>query len=583
MRRVRGRGTLPQQESKRQPDALPATASPRLHLPAPPSQSSPSDLLTCRDESRGQDEQAAARGGRSASVGHEAGRATGVADAQRTGGNSSASVACGTPAAPKPEGVGSEGMGGGSTHPPRRAPTVAGGATPSFDLWQICPSPTESPSRTVGEMVTVPPGAAVTPPPLFGEGARRPPSGTAKNRRDATQFLLAALERAVPLRPKPYSDDTLTQGLTLAALNSWMTRLLVSARVAMVVFPAIAAVAYAGRYAHPAVVFCAVGIAFVGAGFDLVGLRRGMDLTRGMLLPADLAISVSCSLVALTGAGATGRVHGLDGFAPYLMILAALAGVAYQLTWPAFAITAVAGATWAVLPIGRGWLLVNDEGGFLLWLVAGAAIAGAMRALATRLDEAREVAVAAERARERAEAGRLVHQNVLPLLERLSEGETLPTDPLRAGKAVEITRQALLGDHRERGIAAGEAEVRVALQRLVMEAREDGLVCRVEEIIQGVPPTAVTEMALGVLDALRLNSVKAGATRVDIAWRCDSTLLRASLTDNGRGFDPSQAAWSAHTRHLVAGAAALGLRIRVESEPGAGARWHLSWLREGPG
>ncbi|KJF16275.1 hypothetical protein [Acidithrix ferrooxidans] len=142
-------------------------------------------------------------------------------------------------------------------------------------------------------------------------------------------------------------------------------------------FPIFGLLAYFGQYAHPYPVAGGVAVAILGGCCEISLLRKGAQLGGRIILPFDLAIIAIVALLSIIGAGPLGRRHGLDGFTPYVMMIAGLAGIGAGMSWRGITITAIAGAIWAVMPLGRGAIIWNDEGGFLLWLISGSLVAAA--------------------------------------------------------------------------------------------------------------------------------------------------------------------------------------------------------------
>lgn len=394
----------------------------------------------------------------------------------------------------------------------------------------------------------------------------RPPtqdSPTLANR--ASLGLLSGLERLLTLNPE-------REGEALEDLEVWLARLLIAVRIAMIAFPFFALLAYFDRYAHPDLVATAVGIAILGGGGEVVLLRKGQRLSGSILLPLDLAVISIVALFAFIGAGPHGRVHGLDGFVPYIMMIAGLAGVGFGLSWRGLIVSVIAGVIWALLPLGRGAIIWNDEGGFLLWFVAGALVSATLRLFAMRLDQAVADRVIAERAAERAIQEHWIHEDIIGLCERLAHGNGAPGDRRLARRIADRARLGVLGDTRSHsGLAEGLADLRA-------QATELGIRLEMVDLITGEPPAAIAETALKLLESLLGNAVHHGKTTVcELAVRSSRDALKANLSDHGVGFDPKYTTWSPHTVRLVNDARQVDLHLSVQSDQKAGSRWELRW------
>lgn len=367
----------------------------------------------------------------------------------------------------------------------------------------------------------------------------------------------------------------------LGQLEGSLTRVLVAARLTMVVFPVLGLAGYWSHFTRPWLVGIAVGLTVVQVAIEILLVRRGERLDGNLLVPLDLVLSVAIAFLALLGAGATGRFHGLDGFAPYLMLIAGLAGAAYQLSWRGLGVTAIAGATWAVLPLGRGARLFNDEAGFLLWFLVCSVVAGALRVLAKRLDAAAASRSATERALEAKEReienlrrDQWLHDGVLDLLARVENAEIAPTDPLRAHLLATEARGEFLGEARPRSAAV----LTKVLHDIVEKESGFGLFVDLETSIEDLPEhDEVIEVAALLLEALVANVRVHGHTdRAQLVVRANRTSFVATLSDNGCGFDVDTTRLGRHTERLKSHGKEIGLDAVVESGP-TGTTWRLTW------
>ncbi|MHB8190874.1 MAG: sensor histidine kinase [Ferrimicrobium sp.] len=442
-----------------------------------------------------------------------------------------------------------------------------------FDLWQICDSPTTIDVPTLNVMSDATRGAVLdrrdkapscgTHQPLNNSPVVKPTGPEARVGRTSLG-VLGALERIVTLSPQG-------DGGSLDDLEDWLTRLLIAVRIAMVGFPLFALLAYWKRYSHPDIVAVAVSIAVIQGGVEVVMLRRGRRLGDRVLVPFDLVVSVIVAGIAFVGAGTNGRVHGLDGFIPYLMIIAGLVGVGYGLSWVALLITAIAGATWASLPLGRGAIIWNDEGGFLLWFIAGALVAATLRLFATRLDQAVAARIHAEKKATQARQERWIHDDLLDMLGRLAEGTSLPGDRRRAKRLLTQVRIGALDDNRDYVGLSG------VLPDLVVGAHDLGITLELVHLLEGEPPVQVTEALIALLETLVGNIARhTDVSSAELAVRATPKECYASLSDAGCGFDPYSTKWSTHTKRLMADARAIELSVKVQSGPD-GSCWELLW------
>lgn len=446
-----------------------------------------------------------------------------------------------------------------------------------FDLWQICDGYSGETDPTIGTM-----GERSTIWGVDGDSSllRRqeanvlPPQRERQIRilQDTSATLVSKaiieflfrVERFVSFEPSG-------KGGSREDLEIWISRLLIVLRIAMVGFPAIALIGYWSHYAHPALVGTAVSIACVQGVVDMLLIRRGHHLGGRTLIPFELVVSISVAGLAYVGAGIVGRHHGLDGFLPYLMIVAGLAGAGYGLTLKSLVLTIILGLTWAAMPLGRGAIVWNDEGGFLLWFLIGGLITTTLRVLAVQLDKATEQQLIAERKAEQVRHERWLHEDIIGILERLSENRISPADQRRARRLASQIRFGSFGDTRSHG------NMNAGVSDLIVSAAERGVRLNVFPIINGDPPLPVNEAILVILETLIGNVDRhAQVDSADLVIRSYLDECSAILSDAGVGFDPYSTEWSPHTKRVVADARAVGVKIGVRSGT-EGSRWELSW------
>jgi hypothetical protein len=447
-----------------------------------------------------------------------------------------------------------------------------------FDLWQICARPIgvmEPNMRSMEESVLVSHSTTDATASSSPSDAPRSPNsdtvslkpltpGAITSSTTPSRRILHALERVFTLNPA-------RDGGSLEELEAWLTRLLVGVHISMIVFPLFTLIAYWSRYTHPVVVALAVGVAIVNGCVEVVLLRRGHRLGGRVLLPLSVVIGIVVAGLAVVGAGSPGRVHGLDGFLPYLMMIPGLCGVGLGFSFKGVAMSAVAGLTWAVMPIGRGPRLWNDEGGFLLWFVAGALVAATLRLFAARLDEAFSERITAERRAEKAERDHWIHENLIGLCERLADNALAPGDARRARRLAARCRLGIFDDTR---VSLNVAE---ELADIVAKAGELGLHLKLVDLLMGDPPARVTEPFAMLIESLIGNTARHTDTSwAELALRTNPDSLEATLSDRGSGFNPRTARWSTHTQRLIDDARALGMHARVSSNAD-GTRWEFEW------
>jgi len=104
---------------------------------------------------------------------------------------------------------------------------------------------------------------------------------------------------------------------------------------------------------------------------------------------------------------------------------------------------------------------------------------------------------------------------------------------------------------------------------------------RVEVKLQGTPvrlPGQIEMNLLRIAQEAAANAVKHGrAQHVEIELRYTSGAVGLSVSDDGTGFAPSQASPSGHfgLLDMRERAQSMGSQLKIESEPGSGARVSL--------
>lgn len=173
---------------------------------------------------------------------------------------------------------------------------------------------------------------------------------------------------------------------------------------------------------------------------------------------------------------------------------------------------------------------------------------------------------------------RALHDTVLATLTLIARGLVDPGRPevrRRCARDAEVIR-GMLGP----GCDPAFGTVSEALREVVGEASLLGLRVRFQGTMvpADVPPPVVEALRAAAREALN-NVVKHAG--VDHAWLTvtgEGRVLRVTIVDRGRGFDPEAVPPGFGFRHsIVDRVAEVGGRARVSSEPGAGTCVELTW------
>ena len=214
-------------------------------------------------------------------------------------------------------------------------------------------------------------------------------------------------------------------------------------------------------------------------------------------------------------------------------------------------------------------------------------------ALALQLGELSERAKSAAVLAERTRLARDIHDTLAQgflgvLLHLETVRRHLTTDPARAMRAIEqaqgLAQSSLNEARRSVGMLRGGSVVHDdlvgSLTGIVRMASDAGLPVRFETslIACAVPPTVSEQVGRIVSEALQNAWRHAAPTRVVVSLTRTDGVLCATVTDNGRGFDPE----ADHTgRYGLVGmrerAATLGGKLELNTAPGQGTTIRVVW------
>lgn len=191
--------------------------------------------------------------------------------------------------------------------------------------------------------------------------------------------------------------------------------------------------------------------------------------------------------------------------------------------------------------------------------------------------------------RERDRIGQDLHDGIIQALYAVSlsledMSESLVSDPAdaseRADRAIEAIH-SIIRDIRNfimglRPEALSEADLAAGLTALADEFRSSTLVDVVVESGSRyqLSPDATLQLMHLTREALSNVARHASASLVRVSLTSEDGLLRLTISDDGRGFDPEAAREPGHHGlvNMRARAESLGGRLSVESQPGQGAR-----------
>jgi signal transduction histidine kinase len=347
-----------------------------------------------------------------------------------------------------------------------------------------------------------------------------------------------------------------------------------------------------GTLARPWLAVGAAGAASVEAVWFAARARRIGTLRDRVLVAGDVVFCLALMLVGTRSAAPHLHNTVATELIPTTLACAAIVGFAFEFgTVQTVAVAALCGG-WvlAVVPDVR-LKLYSDLLGFVAWYVVASLSMREFRKLSRLADEARAEAeesqrqaarnaVAAEAAWQRERVHREIHDNLLPIVERLLAGEQVEERLLRDARLAAGRARRLISDPRmmERGQEAEDADF-AALIHQVCDTSAGGLVLE-PVLVVTIPPAAdlVEPLCAAIGEALR-NAARHAGTRCRVNLYVESTPQRGEIVirDHGPGFDPGAVAPGGGFMGTFAALERHGARWAVNSAPGRGTTVTIGW------
>ncbi|WP_204020192.1 ATP-binding protein [Sinosporangium siamense] len=291
-----------------------------------------------------------------------------------------------------------------------------------------------------------------------------------------------------------------------------------------------------------------------------------------VLVWTDVAVAIVFMLVGSRAAPEFARNLLMTPLVPYSLVTSAVLG--FGLRWgraPAFAVLGLM-VTWVVslLP-DIGQKLGSDLLGFVMWYVIGALIGREMLNLAHRADDASARAEESQRLL----AQRAIHDDLLPVIERVAQGGDLGEPLSKAARRAAFLGRAYLGDRRKGGVPAFEGRI----SDIVDNAVNLGSLVEHELRVAADPPPRIAEACAAAV-AEALNNVRRHAGEGVIARlyvESGPDWVLATVWDDGRGFDPKKVAPGLGFTGAYAAVRALGGECTIAAYPGEGTKVTVHW------
>ncbi|MFG2042330.1 ATP-binding protein [Dactylosporangium sp. NPDC048998] len=382
-----------------------------------------------------------------------------------------------------------------------------------------------------------------------------------------TQRVLAALDWS---RVPADSDAEIVR-----AHEQRLARMVAYVRVATVPFLAVPLMEWR-HLPHPWIIVAALLAAAGEALWFLRRARRTGDLRGdGLLAFADAAFCVAL-MAAGSRAGLPGQRNAvLTELVPVSLVSPVVLAFAVGLRPRAAAAVLLLSATWtaSVWP-DVSQKLASDILGFVIWYVAGLAVATMLRGMAAQTAAAVAHARRLDLALHREGFRRSLHDGVLPIFDGIALDERVGRATRRAARRGAIRTRALLNTAGEGG---GGFSARVL--ELADTFLDLGLLLLPRVYVHAEPPPEVAGALLSAAHEALANALKYAGPDAEVVLFAEATRdgVEISVLDNGAGFDAAATPRGhGHTESLPA-VEAVGAAWSVTSAPGEGTKVVLRW------
>jgi hypothetical protein len=340
---------------------------------------------------------------------------------------------------------------------------------------------------------------------------------------------------------------------------------------------------------RPWIIVAALAAAVVEAGWVLRRVRRRGSI-RGdwTLAVADLAFCVALMAIGSRAGLAGQRNAVLTELVPFSLVSPVILAFAVGLRARAVAGVAVLAGTWVVVILPNvTQKLGSDVLGFVVWYVAGLAVATLLRSIASETATAVGQARAAEAyaleqrrlldlALHREAVRRSIHDGVLPIFDGIALNGRLDVDTRRAAQRGAVRARALLG---------GEPGQPGGFRHRMLELTETflglGLLLRPRVYGDADPPPDVADALLGATHEALANALKyAGEAEVVLFVDARPGRVSISVLDGGTGFDPDTTPKGGGYTASLPAVERVGAAWQVTAAPGEGTKVELDWPAE---
>ncbi|MEV8633767.1 ATP-binding protein [Streptosporangium sp. NPDC051023] len=371
-----------------------------------------------------------------------------------------------------------------------------------------------------------------------------------------------------------------------AATERRMARMIIYARAGTTAFLLVPLVAW-DRLATPWAAVTVAALAAVEAAWFARRAWRTGTLHDPLLVWADVLVSLVVMVAGSRAAFPHERNVVMTALLPFSLATSAVLG--FGLGWNRRAVAAVAvlAAAWtASIYPNLTQKLVSDLLGFTLWFLIAMLIGRELRdlagqtLLAQRLAEERQKLLAEYRSRQesmrqRESAHRAIHDDLLPIVERVAGSPLLDPPTARAARRAAQRARRFITDERTTAFADLMAEVVESAVDLGLE------LTHVLRVHHDPPPEVGEVLASAAREALNNVARHAGnPLGVHLYAAAADDGVTIVVRDRGRGFSPGLARQGGGMSRSFAAVERHGGSCTIEQPQGGGTKVVLRWPEE---
>ncbi|GHH68377.1 hypothetical protein GCM10017673_16910 [Streptosporangium violaceochromogenes] len=362
-----------------------------------------------------------------------------------------------------------------------------------------------------------------------------------------------------------------------------MARMIIYARLGTTAFLLVPLASWS-RLAAPWAAFAAAAVAAAEAWWFARRAWRTGTLHDPLLVWTDVLVSLVVMAVGSRAAFPGERNVVMTALLPFTLATPAVLGFGFGWSRRAVAAVAVLAAVWtaSIFP-NITQKLLSDLLGFTLWFLIAVLISGELRGLAgqtvraQRLAEERQRLLAEyerrqESLRQRESAHRAIHDDLLPIVERVAGSPALDRPTARAARRAARRARRFLTDEHVTAFTDLMAEV-------VESAADLGLeLTHVLRIRADPPPEIGGVLASAAREALNNVARHAGNLQeVHLYAAASDDGVTVIVRDRGRGLSPGPVRHGGGMSRSFAAVERHGGTCRIDSPPGGGTKVILRW------